>query len=75
MNTKDALRLSGRNLQTIRDAKGFSIPTLSVLSQVDEATIITMEAGYFDFPIEVVFELAAALNVDFREILVDPTSH
>ncbi|HZY39392.1 MAG TPA: helix-turn-helix transcriptional regulator [Mucilaginibacter sp.] len=62
---------SGRNLRRIRTEKNMSVPALSVLSKVDESTIDTMEAGVFDFPISTLFELAAALNVDFREILVD----
>jgi hypothetical protein len=33
-----------------------------------------MEAGDFDIPPRMVYELAAALNVDFREILVDLTA-
>jgi len=62
---------SGRNLRRIRTEKNMSVPVLSVLSKVDESTIDAMEAGRFDFPISSLFELAAALNVDFREILVD----
>ena len=75
MNTKEALRLSGENHRNIRIAKGYSIGTLAVLSGVDEATIIAIEGGDFDFPISVIFELAAALNVDFRQILIDPTTY
>jgi transcriptional regulator with XRE-family HTH domain len=72
MKAKDALRLSGQNLHTIRNAKGFSIETLAVLSLVDEAVISEMEAGNFDFPMDTIYELAATLNVDIREIMVDP---
>ena len=72
MKAKDALRLSGINLHTIRNAKGFSIETLAVLSQVDAAVIGEMEAGNFDFPMDTIYELAAVLNVDIREIMVDP---
>jgi transcriptional regulator with XRE-family HTH domain len=72
MKAKDALRVSGRNLHTVRKAKGFSIETLAVLSQVDAAAIGEMEAGNFDFPMDTIYELAAALNVDLREIMVDP---
>jgi predicted transcriptional regulator len=74
MNSKEALQLSGRNLQSIRNTKGFSIQALAVLSQVDEEIITAMENGDFDFPVNVVFELAATLNVDIREILVDMTA-
>ena len=74
MNSIEALRQSGRNLQIIRNTKGFSIQTLAVLSQVDEEIITSMEDGDFDFPVSVVFELAATLNVDVQEILVDPTA-
>jgi hypothetical protein len=42
------------------------------LSQVDAAVIGEMEAGNFDFPMDTIYELAAALNVDIREIMVDP---
>ncbi len=75
MTAKEALRLSGENLQTIRKHKGFSIEALSVLSGVDAQHINEMEAGNFDFYISSVYEIAAALNVDFREILVDPTAY
>jgi predicted transcriptional regulator len=74
MNSIEALRQSGRNLQIIRNTKGFSIQTLAVLSQVDEEIITSMEDGDFDVPVSVVFELAATLNVDVQQILVDPTA-
>lgn len=75
MKAAEALRQSGNNLQNIRNAKGFSIEALAVLSSVDEDTIRAMEAGNFDFPPNMVYELAAALNVDIRQILIDPTAH
>jgi transcriptional regulator with XRE-family HTH domain len=74
MKAKDALRLSGQNLHTIRNAKGFSLETLAVLSQVEVAVIGEMEAGDFEVPPGMLYELAATLNVDFREILVDLTT-
>jgi len=74
MTAKEALRLSGENLQLLRNQKGFSIEALAVLSGVAAETIAAMEAGNFDFQISSVYELAAALNVDFRQILVDPTA-
>ncbi len=72
MTAKEALYQSGRNLQIARNAKGFSRQTLAVLSGVDEQIITSMETGDFDFPPQLVFELADTLNVDIREILVDP---
>ena len=72
MKAKEALRLSGRNLHRTRNAKGISLDTLAILSQVDVAVIGEMEAGNFDFPMDTIYELAAALNVDIREIMVDP---
>ena len=74
MTAKEALYQSGRNLQMVRNAKGFSKQTLALLSGVEEQIITSMEAGDFDFPTDVVFELADTLNVDFREIMVDPTA-
>jgi len=62
---------SGRNLQRIRTAKGMSVPVLALLSGVDKGTIESMENGNFDVLPNVLFELAAALNVEFEEILVD----
>ena len=62
---------SGRNLQRIRYRKGMSIPVLALLSGVDEEIIESMENGNFDVLPDVLFELAAALNVEFEEILVD----
>lgn len=75
MNSKDALMKAGLNLQMIRQDKNFSVSALSVLSQVDEQVIIGLEAGNFDVPVSVIFELAAALNVDFRKILVNPNEY
>lgn len=75
MNSTEALRQSGKNFRLIRVAKGFSIQTLALLSQVDEEIIIAIENGDFDFPLSVIFELAAALNVGFQQILVDPTAY
>lgn len=72
MTTREALLQSGQNLKQIRNAKGFTIDTLAVLSGVDVAMINACESGDFDFPLSVIFELAAALNIDFRQILVDP---
>ena len=72
MNSKEALRQSGRNLNMIRTDKGFSIEALAVLSQVDEDTIIKMEEGNFEFPVSAVYDIATVLNFDFRKILVDP---
>lgn len=74
MTAKEALRRSGENLQRLRNQKSFSIEALAVLSGVDAETIVEMESGNFDFYISSVYELAAALNVDFRQILVDPTA-
>ena len=75
MTAKEALYQSGRNLQIVRNAKGFSKETLAVLSGVDEQIITSMEAGNSDFPPQLIFDLADTLNVDFREIMVDPTAH
>jgi transcriptional regulator with XRE-family HTH domain len=72
MKAAEALRRSGENRRAIRTAKGYSVEALAVLSGVDEATIFAIEEGDFDFPVSVIFELAAALNVDFRQILIDP---
>jgi len=74
MKAAEALRQSGDNLQNIRNAKGFSIEALSVLSGIDEDAIRSMETGNFDVLPNMVYELAAALNVDIRQILVDPTT-
>ncbi|MGN6398707.1 MAG: helix-turn-helix domain-containing protein [Mucilaginibacter sp.] len=71
---KAALVQCGKNLNQIRNQKGFSVETLSVLSHVDAETIRSIENGVLDFPIEVIFQLAGELNVDFRQILVDPTT-
>jgi ribosome-binding protein aMBF1 (putative translation factor) len=72
MTAKEALNQSGRNLQNARNTKGFSKQTLAVLSGIDEQIITSMEAGNFDFPPQLVFELADTLNVNIRQILVDP---
>jgi transcriptional regulator with XRE-family HTH domain len=74
MTAKEALVQSARNHKRIRESKGYAIAALAVLSGVDAATIEALEAGDFDFPYTVMYELAAALNVDFQDILVDPTA-
>ena len=71
ISIKDAFLASGRNLRRIRVEKLLSVPALAVLAKVDEEVIEAMEEGNFDFSPNVLFELAAELNVDFREILVD----
>jgi len=63
---------SGENLKTIPEGKGYSIEALAVLSGVDASIIRAMETGDFDYRISIVYDLAATLNVDFRQILVDP---
>lgn len=75
MTAKEALLQSGRNLRQIRMDKNFSLEALSILSGVEAAVIGAMEAGDFEVPPGIIYELAAELNVDFREILVDPTAH
>ena len=72
MTAKEALRRSGENLKTIREEKGYSIEALAMLSGVDTSIIYAMEAGDFDYLISTAYDLAATLNVDFRQILVDP---
>lgn len=72
MTTKEALHHSGKNLQSLRIQKNLSIKALAILSGVDAEIIVEMEAGNFDFYISSIYELAATLNVDFRQILVDP---
>jgi DNA-binding XRE family transcriptional regulator len=74
MKAAEALRLSGQNHRTLRIAKGFSVETMAVLSGVDESIIIALEDGDFDFPVNLIYDLAATLNVDFRQITVDPTA-
>ncbi len=76
MNTdaKEALRRSGENLRAIRLQKGYSVETLAVLSGVDAEIIAAMEDGNFDYYISTVYALAATLNVDFRQILIDPAA-
>jgi transcriptional regulator with XRE-family HTH domain len=75
MNIKEALCRSGRNLQQLRKDKGFSIEALAVLSGVEPEAIIAIESGHFDFPMSTILNLAATLNVDFRQILVDPATY
>lgn len=74
MTSREALALSGLNLQTIRISKRFSIEALAVLSGVDASIIEAMESGYFDFKVNTMMELANTLNVHITEILVDPTA-
>ena len=75
MTGKEALCRSGENLKTIRERKGYSIEALAVLSGVDEETIRAMETGDFNYYITTVYDLAATLNVDFRQILIDPMAY
>lgn len=75
MNLKEALQQSGQNLRRLRNDKGFSVEALSALSGVDVDVILAIEDGHFDFPLRIIFEISATLNVDFRQILVDPTAY
>jgi len=71
ISIREAFLESGRNLRRTRVEKNISVAALAVLSGVDDEIIEAMEEGNFDFSMDILFELAAALNVDFREILVD----
>lgn len=55
----------------IREGKGYSIEALAVLSGADASIIRAIETGDFDYCISTVYDLAAAPNVDLRQILVD----
>ena len=71
MYARQALIETGKNLQEVRVEKGLSVATLAILSGVAEEIIMDMEQGRFDFPMEIVFDLAETMNVDFRRVLVD----
>ena len=71
MTVKEAMIQTGRNLHRIRTAKSLSVETLPLSSGVYEALISSIESGDADFQVKVIFDLAAALNVDFREIMVN----
>jgi transcriptional regulator with XRE-family HTH domain len=73
ISIREAFLESGRNLRQIRVEKNISVAALAVLSGVDHEIIEAMEEGHFDFSMDILFDLAAALNVDFREILLDRT--
>jgi transcriptional regulator with XRE-family HTH domain len=73
-SVRAALEQCGKNLNLIRTQKGLSVETLAILSHIDADTIRDIENGILDFPVVVIFQLASELNVDFREILVDPTA-
>lgn len=71
MSPQDALAQTGRNLRQIRTDKGWSVEALAVLSQLDADLVAGIECGNVDYYIRDIFALAAALNVDFRRIMVD----
>jgi len=71
ISIKEALLQTGRNLKRIRTAKGVSVAALASLSKVSEEIIEAIESGKGDFSLKVIYDLAAELNVDFQEIMVD----
>lgn len=71
MTPQEALAQTGLNLKQIRNDKGWSVEALAVLSQVDADLIVGIECGNVDYFVNDIFALAAALNVDFRRIMVD----
>jgi transcriptional regulator with XRE-family HTH domain len=71
MTPLKALAQTGRNLKQIRTDKGWSIEALAILSQLDADLIAGIECGNVDYFVNDIFALAAALNVDFRRIMVD----
>jgi transcriptional regulator with XRE-family HTH domain len=71
MKAKEALARSAKNLRETKIAKGYTVTALASLSGVDELVIHALEDGDFGYPPRTIYELAACLNVDIREILVD----
>jgi transcriptional regulator with XRE-family HTH domain len=71
MTPQEALAQTGLNLKQIRIDKGGSIEALAVLSQLDADLIAGIECGNVDYFVNDIFALSAALNVDFRRIMVD----
>jgi transcriptional regulator with XRE-family HTH domain len=71
MTPEEALAQTGSNLRQIRTAKMWYIEALAVLSQLDAELIEGIECGNVDYFVSDIFALAAALNVDFRRIMVD----
>lgn len=71
MTPEEALTQTGRNLKQIRTDKGWSVEALAVLSRLDAELIEGIECGNVDYYIRDIFSLAAALNVDFRRVMVD----
>jgi transcriptional regulator with XRE-family HTH domain len=71
MTPQEALAQTGRNLKQIRTGKGWSVEALAILTQLDSDLIAGIECGNIDYFVNDIFALAAALNVDFRRIMVD----
>jgi transcriptional regulator with XRE-family HTH domain len=66
-------KLVGRNLRSIREAKGWTQEKLSARSGVDQGYIGTLERGRVNVSIDTLAKLAKPLKVEIQEFLKKQT--
>lgn len=67
------MRLNGWSMRAIREARGASGSQCARTVGVSQATWSNWERGVRDAPPLRVLQIAQALEVDYRALLVDPT--
>lgn len=65
-------RLTDNRILEILNAKGMTLRDLSKLLGVNETTVGRWVKGTMDFSVSRLFEIAAALQVDWRELFPAP---
>ena len=67
------LKYVGKAIRSRRKSEGLRLEDLSLLSGIESASISRIERGRRDSHLSTLARLAAALNLDFRELFADPT--
>lgn len=67
------LKFVGKAIRSRRKSEGLRLKDLSLLSGIESASISRIERGRRDAHLSTLARLAAALNLDFRELFTDPT--
>ena len=67
--SQDYLKKFGENLKKIREAKGYSLRSLSAECKIDHSDIAKMEKGEINITILTIYELSTALHVPPKKLL------
>jgi DNA-binding XRE family transcriptional regulator len=58
----------GRNFKKAREEKGISQTELAIEADVDRSTIVRLETGKFNPTLDLIFNLAQALQVPLKDL-------